>query len=140
MQPPKSSEREDFGNIYMKSLVDKFSYLRSEDLIATATWFTAYCIQKSYQDYISKSYDIKTWVIGGGGAHNPVLLKHISELLSPIQVVTQDQYGYSSDAKEALAFLILGNQTWHKKVGNVPSVTGATKASILGKITYPPGY
>jgi anhydro-N-acetylmuramic acid kinase len=42
----------------------------------------------------------------------------------------------SSDAKEAVAMVVLGNRTMNKLPSNVPSATGASRDVILGKITY----
>lgn len=44
--------------------------------------------------------------------------------------------GFSSDAKEGIAFVILGNQTLHRESSNVPAATHAKKEAVLGKIQY----
>ena len=44
----------------------------------------------------------------------------------------------ASDAKEAVAFAILGNQTVAGRPANVPAATGAREPVVLGSITYPP--
>jgi len=49
-------------------------------------------------------------------------------------VGTQDDIGGSNDAKEAVAFAILGNETLHSRVNNAPAATGAAQGVILGKI------
>lgn len=54
-----------------------------------------------------------------------------------IDVYTQEEMGQSSDAKEAVAFVVLANQTLENKYGNIPEVTGADKEVVLGSITYP---
>jgi len=54
--------------------------------------------------------------------------------LHPINVGIVDDYGLSSDAKEAIAFAVLANETIHGNYGNVPNATGASKRVILGKI------
>ena len=77
-------------------------------------------------------------VIGGGGSHNQTLMRFIKNEFKNIPVYTQDELGYSSDAKEAIAFAILGNETWHRHFSNVKSATGAKEDVILGNITLPP--
>jgi anhydro-N-acetylmuramic acid kinase len=54
-----------------------------------------------------------------------------------LSVRTSDDFGLPSAAKEALAFALLGYQTWHRRPSNVPAATGATRDAVLGKICYP---
>jgi anhydro-N-acetylmuramic acid kinase len=61
----------------------------------------------------------------------------LSEKFGTIPVVTHEDCGIDSDAKEALAFAVLANETLLGKPGNLPSVTGASKRAILGKLTVP---
>ena len=77
-------------------------------------------------------------IIGGGGSHNDTLMQFIKDELYPIPVYTQDEIGYSSDAKEAIAFAILGNETLNRHYSNVKSSTGANRYVILGQITPKP--
>jgi len=60
----------------------------------------------------------------------------IKRALPHIAGKRQEDLGYSSDAKEAVAMAILGNQTLNRQPSNVPSATGASKPVILGNITY----
>ena len=53
-----------------------------------------------------------------------------------IEVITQEALGYSSAAKEAIAFVIMGNETINRRPSNVPSATGAHQSVILGNVTY----
>jgi len=55
-----------------------------------------------------------------------------------IAVVTSDEFGLPTDAKEALAFAILAYETFHQRPSNLPSATGASGPAILGKISYAP--
>jgi anhydro-N-acetylmuramic acid kinase len=75
-------------------------------------------------------------IISGGGARNHTLVAMLTERLSPAQVVTSDQYGLDVDAKEAVAFAVLAYETWHRRPGNIPAATGASRAVVLGNITY----
>ena len=77
-------------------------------------------------------------LIAGGGAHNKTLIKLIKDGLKGLDVFTQDEIGYSSDAKEAIAFAILGNETLNNKPSNVAAATGAKRSVILGNITMKP--
>lgn len=136
--PPKSTGREDFGEDYVISLLDEYSELAKEDIIATLTAFTAESIVDSYKKHVIPKVNLKKVIIGGGGAHNKTLLNFIQKGLDGIQVLTQEDVGYSSDAKEAIAFAILGNETLHGNPSNMPSATGAKEHVILGNITPKP--
>jgi anhydro-N-acetylmuramic acid kinase len=82
-------------------------------------------------------YDVAEIYVSGGGAHNPAIMRHLSERLAPIGVKTTDELGMPVDAKEAAAFAILANQTICGQPSNVPSATGAARPLILGCITLP---
>lgn len=135
MTPPKSTGREDFGEGYVKSLIDKYSGYHKNDYIKTFTYFTAQSMAYHYQKYIPCHID--KVIVGGGGSHNQTLIQMLKELLR-IPVYTQDELGYSSDAKEAIAFAILGNETINHHFSNVKSATGAKDYVILGNVTPKP--
>lgn len=133
--PPKTTGREVFGQTYLDKMLSKYNYIDKHDLIATVTMFTARTIYDNYKNFVIPKVNIDTLLIGGGGAHNATLMGYIKGLLPEIEVLTQDDYGYSSDAKEALAFIILGNETLNNSFSNVVSATGAKNKVILGNIT-----
>jgi anhydro-N-acetylmuramic acid kinase len=54
-----------------------------------------------------------------------------------IKIRFSDEFGLPSEAKEAVAFAMLAYETWHRRPSNVPSATGAKRAAVLGKISYP---
>lgn len=129
---PKTTGREDFGNEFTKQLLAKWP-MTANDLIATVTEFTAASIAENLKPFIDSETDL---IVAGGGSYNGTLIQMLKAQLPDIHVVIQEDIGYSSEAKEAIAMTILGNQTLHHKPSNVPSATGAKKPVILGKITY----
>ena len=137
LEIPKTTGREMFGEHFTKSILEKYHSCEPNDLIHTFTWFTAYSIAYHYKKYLISEYGLKKCIIGGGGAYNSYLLELIKNEMPEVTVITQEEHGFSSEAKEALAFVILGNQTYHRRPSNVPSATGAKKSVILGQITYP---
>lgn len=137
MKPPKTTGRELFGSDFTNKLLKKYQDEKPEDLITTFTWFTAWSIAENYRTFIIPKDDITELIVGGGGAYNQALIQFIQKELPEIKVVTQEDKGYSSDAKEAIAFVILGNETLHHQCSNVPKATGAKQKVILGNITYP---
>jgi anhydro-N-acetylmuramic acid kinase len=56
--------------------------------------------------------------------------------LAPAHITTVDKYGLGIEAKEAVAFAVLAYETWHKRPGNIPAATGASRAVVPGSITY----
>lgn len=134
---PKTTGRELFGEHYTYALLEKYQDYNKNDIIFTLTWFTAYSIAYHYKKYFIHQYNLNKCIIAGGGAYNKCLINLIKKELPKIKILIQEDLGYSSEAKEAIAFVILGNQTYHMRPSNVPSATGARKSVILGQITYP---
>lgn len=137
-QPPKSTGRELFGAQFVDSFLETYGHLPVNDVIATATYFTAYSMLDAYKRFVFPKTSIDEIIVGGGGSKNPTLLRFMQELVPNITIKTFDEIGFSSDAKEAIAFAILGNETVHMRPANVPSATGAVEPVILGSITFPP--
>ena len=138
MPLPKSTGREMFGEQFTVGLLEKWGALSSADLIATATAFTASTIAEAYRRFIIPKWPISRTVLGGGGAHNATLRRMLADELPDVEVTTQDEIGLSSDAKEAIAFAVMGNETLHGYPSNVCSATGASRHVILGNITPAP--
>ena len=134
--PPKSTGREQYNHEFMEQLATRFAFdtRNKQDIIATITEFTAYSIAYQYLSFI-KNIDLA--VICGGGSHNQYILKRLREM-THMKIVTGEEFGLNSDAKEAVAFAILGYMTLHHQASNVPSATGAKAHVVLGQITPSP--
>ena len=132
--PPKSTGRELYSASFMEEISAKYNFnnYKKEDVINTITEFTVQTIIYNYQKFIS-SFNLV--VVSGGGSHNKFIIKRLNESLGNI-VITGNEFGIDSDAKEALAFVVLGYLTLNNKFGNVKQVTGARKDAVLGSITY----
>jgi anhydro-N-acetylmuramic acid kinase len=63
-------------------------------------------------------------------------MAHLSAFLPHVAIATTSDYGIDVDAKEAVAFAILANETWRRRPSNLPAATGARRPVILGKISY----
>lgn len=137
IQPPKSTGREEFGADYTKRLIEKYNELPPQDFIATITWFAAYSMAFSYRQYVMPSHNLSEIILAGGGVHNLNLLQNLKDLMPEVRVVTQEEKGFSSDSKEAVAFVVLGNETLNHQTSNVPSATGAKEGVVLGNIVFP---
>lgn len=132
-KPPKSTGREDFGELYVKELIQRYSHLEPNCFVSTFTEFCAYCIQDSYRKFMKRLPD--RMIVSGGGAFNLKLMSHLRNYLPEVEVLTQEDLGFSSDAKEAIAFAILGYAFIKQVPSNVLEATGAKHEVILGKLT-----
>jgi anhydro-N-acetylmuramic acid kinase len=134
--PPKTTGREVFGSPYGETLWKLAGEHRisSEDLITTLTYFTARSIADSYKNFLPAVPD--EIIVSGGGAKNPTLIYMLqNELGSRVSIRWIEEFGIPSDAKEALAFAILGWETWNGRPSNLPAATGARHPVIQGDIT-----
>jgi anhydro-N-acetylmuramic acid kinase len=137
--PPKSTGREDFGAHFASELLEaaRARGLSEADTIATATAFTAASIAAAYRQFITPQRRLDEVILGGGGSYNRALVRMLAARLSDVPLRTHEDYGISGEAKEALAFAILGNETMCGRPANVPTATGASHAVVLGKIVVP---
>ena len=128
-----------FGNTYaMKCLAACRKYeLSANDCIATLTELTVQTISDYIKRLITGQNPIDTLYVSGGGVHNQTIMRRLGELLSETTVGSVDNSGISADAKEAIAFAILANETLHGNPGNLPSATGASVRKVLGKFILP---
>ncbi|MGC4045872.1 MAG: anhydro-N-acetylmuramic acid kinase [Armatimonas sp.] len=135
LPPPKSAGREEFGQTLFKTLLARTASVPWQNILAALTEFTAISIADAYQRYLPALPD--EVIVGGGGARNRYLMERIAERLPGIAVRTHEEVGLNGDAKEALAFTLLANETLLGNPANLPSVTGASRATLLGSVTFP---
>lgn len=131
---PKTTGREQFGVFFGEQTWERgvAMGLSGFDIMATLTAFTAVSIADSYRRFLPELPD--EVIVGGGGANNPALVQMLRRELEPIPVLRQEDLGYSSDAKEAVAFAVIAYETLHGRPGNLPSCTYARHPTVLGKI------
>jgi anhydro-N-acetylmuramic acid kinase len=137
LHPPKSTGREEFGTMFISELLQHARGIARVDLIATATEFTARSIFDQYKRFISTWMKVDEVLVSGGGIHNQAIMRSLARLFAPAVVKPIEEIGVSSDAKEAVFFAVFANETLAELPSNVPSVTGARKPVILGKICLP---
>ena len=137
---PKSTGQELFSVEFVEKALDKSNSkgISVEDLLATLTRFTAETIAEAVEinmANINQNLKEITIYASGGGVHNPLLMQWLSELL-PCKFKNINDLGFSGDAKEAVLFAILANETlaggnsqFDLKNG-IPSV-------CMGKISFP---
>lgn len=137
--PPKTTGREHFGGEYVNRILEYMQQAKisNEDGIATATYLTAWSIADAYGRFIKEKYPADCLIIGGGGSYNPVLVDFIRQEMGRygVQTFTQEEIGFNSDAKEAIAFAVLADCTIFGEPNNLPGVTGAQAPVVMGKIS-----
>lgn len=135
--PPKSTGRELFSADYVARFMDACRQARpaasDEDLVATAVSLTARSIGDAYRRFVPEPAD--EVVLSGGGARNPALVSAIRAAVAPRQVRVFDELFFDGEAKEAVAFALLGYLHLNHLPGNVPSATGAQGPRVLGTFT-----
>ncbi len=130
--PPKSTGRESFGPEAVARILARGGHLPQDDLVATVTAFTADAIAENLRRHVKGSVD--EMLVCGGGGRNPTLMARLAHAVAPTTVRTTDDLGYPGRAIEAMAFAMLAYHTWQGEAGNIPTVTGARRPVILGKI------
>jgi anhydro-N-acetylmuramic acid kinase len=116
-KPAKSLDRKTFN-----ACIEDVRFLPFEDGVATLTAFTAASIEKALEHLPQKPI---LWLVAGGGAHNPTLLKMMEERFkTPIQKAS-DQ-GWDGDGLEAQAFGFLAVRSLRNLPLTFPGTTGVS--------------
>jgi anhydro-N-acetylmuramic acid kinase len=133
--PPKSTGRELFTPDYISQFISRCRFLNasSDDIIATAVSLTARSIGDQYRRFLPEP--IGDVVLSGGGARNPALFTAIAAALAPLPVRQFADVFFDGEAKEAVAFALLGYLHLTQRPGNVPRATGARGPRHLGVLT-----
>jgi anhydro-N-acetylmuramic acid kinase len=134
--PPKSTD----GPAMIKVFADAQSAMGRrypvDYLLRSACLITADAILESMRKFLNPFPD--EIIVSGGGTKNRVLMEMLSQPLGARIVRTIDEIGIPSEAKEAMAFALVGAATLDGLPGNVPRATGASRAVVLGAITPKP--
>jgi anhydro-N-acetylmuramic acid kinase len=133
--PPKSTGRELFTTDYIMKLIARARAdgAGDEDIIATAVKLTADSIGDAYKRFVAEP--MREVLVSGGGAKNPALFAAIAAAAAPVKVRHFDEVYFDGEAKESVAFALLGYLHVTNRPANVPSATGARGLRILGKLT-----
>jgi anhydro-N-acetylmuramic acid kinase len=129
--PPKSTGRERYGSAYVARFRSQLDALAFDDAVATLTAFTV----RSVADAVRRAAPAAArMIVSGGGAHNRTLLAGLAAELPQLAVVRSDAFGIDPDAKEAIAFALLGREALRERPAGLPRVTGARGPRVLGAI------
>ncbi len=137
--PPKSTGREKFAGPVLADILAVVARekISPADVIATVTELTARTIYDASQNFLPVTGLIDELIVSGGGSDNQFLMTRLSSYFPQSRIVRSDDLGLISEAKEAICFAMLGYQTLAGFTANLPSVTGAARPTILGKICLP---
>ncbi len=138
LPPPKTTGPEVFNHemIHAAQIDSGQTDVSPADLIATLTRFSADTIADAIRTVTAGNHEKFAVYTSGGGAHNPVLIGTIQQHLPGFTFDNIRKLGVNGDAKEAILFAVLANET----VAGVP--TGAeqnheTPKICMGKISFP---
>lgn len=133
--PPKSTGRELFGWTYLEECQAQAAEqdLADADLLASLTELTALSIAHSYRDSLPQLPD--RLLLCGGGVRNGYLCSRLAHHLPGVALQSTDEAGLNADYKEAIAFAVLAHWYNQDLPGNMPAVTGARTAVVLGEQT-----
>ena len=81
----------------------------------------------------------RAWIVAGGGARNPTLMRMLAERLAPASVETADAVGWSSQSIEAQAFAYLAVRTLNGLPITFPGTTGVARPLPGGILPRPRG-
>lgn len=129
--PPKSTGLEYFNMDWLRCKLAAFGELAPADVQATLSAFTAKSVAAAIREHAPASRQL---LVCGGGVHNGHLLGQLSADLSGVEVTSTAALGLHPDWVEAMAFAWLAKRCLERKPGNLPTVTGATRETILGGI------
>jgi anhydro-N-acetylmuramic acid kinase len=128
LPPPKSTGKELFHDGYLDAALTR--PVEPADLVATLTALTA----RTVADAV-RAAGVDTLVVSGGGAANPTMTGMLAAELPGVRLLESAELGAPRDAKEAVAFALIGWQTLHGRPATLPSCTGASGPRVLGAIT-----
>jgi len=134
--PPKTTGRDYFNLSWLEHYLTRLeNRLKPADVQATLLALTAKTIADAILNYAPKTEET---LLCGGGVHNEALIDEIEKILSGCTIGTTDMEGLDPDCIEAITFAWLAKCRIEGNPGNLPSVTGAKSAVVLGAI-YEPG-
>ncbi len=127
-RPPKSTGREHFGAPFIARYRAALDALPFGDAVRTLTELTIRSVAAAIRSYAPAA---ARTIVSGGGAHNLTILDGLRAAL-PGAVETSAAYGVDPDAKEAIAFALLGYETLRERPAGLPHVTGRARSAGAG--------
>ena len=135
---PKTTGPESFNLSFLESKLEEtgIKTLSPAGLVASLTAFSATCIIQALKELMRSHYPFTVY-LSGGGTHNPFLTGMVMDALPECKFDTTQSLGIDPDAKEAVLFAVLANET---VAGNGAAFKGnrsGMPAVSMGKICFP---
>ena len=130
--PPKSTGFEYFNQDWLRQHITET--IADTDIQATLCELTATTLADAIK---ASEIAVKRVLICGGGVHNSYCLERLQTQLDTVPVESTERYGVHPDWVEAMSFAWMAQCHIERKPGNLPSVTGARKAVVLGTLSAP---
>jgi anhydro-N-acetylmuramic acid kinase len=122
--------REHFNAQYLARMVEGLEPSPAgDDVVATVTRLLVDLLAEA-----SREHKLAELILSGGGSKNATTIAWLNSALPDVTIRNTDELGVPVQAKEALAFAVLGYLTWNGRPGSVTAATGARHPSILGSI------
>lgn len=131
LPPPKSTGRDLFHPGWLQARLDRLPQLVAVDVQSTLCEFTAVCAAHHLQRHAPATQEL---IVCGGGAFNTDLLVRLRARLPGVEVLSSEQRGLPPLQVEAAAFAWLAWARVQQRAGNLPAVTGAAGARVLGAL------
>jgi len=130
LAPPRSTGRELFNAAYLGEMTAGLDPAPApQDVSATVTRLLVDLLAGAV-----RQHGLTELVLSGGGSASPVTMAWLREAVPGVSVLRTDDLGVPAQAKEAVAFAVLGFLTWNGLPGSVTAATGARHPSILGSV------
>ena len=128
---PKSTGPDYFNMEWLNAKAGHLLKSLSPEIVQrTLCELTAISIAEAVQSHQIETVDV---LVCGGGAHNSLLMRRLQDLFPNSKVGTTDEVGLPVDWVEATGFAWLGYCYDNNEPSNLPSVTGARSAEVLGQ-------
>ena len=136
---PKSTGREEFGKPFATRIQERVSADGGslDDALATALALSSRSIADALARETPRGTAWTMLAVAGGGARNPALFESVARAVAPLRVVKTDELGVPSQAREAIAFAIMGAYRMRELPNVLPSATGARQAVRGGVVHLP---
>ena len=129
--PPKSTGPELWSREFLLERAGRELKRRPADVVASLAWFTAQTVADAAARW---GRPVQELIVSGGGVYNRALMSHLEWAVWPATPRPIDVYGLAPQAKEPVLFALLAALALKGRAAGMPSVTGARRPVVLGKI------